>query len=83
MFTTRWDIIYNLRNFQEVYCEKKKTIRYGNETITYKAAELWELLPYDIKNSPILIVSASNHVKLPRNQTTFNYQKLPEINRIC
>ena len=34
---------------------KKKTIRYGTETVTYKAAQLWELYPYDIKNSSILI----------------------------
>ena len=47
--------IYNLGNFRELYCEKKKTIRYGTETVTYKAAQLWELLPYDIKNSPTLI----------------------------
>ena len=30
-------------------------MRYGTETVTYKAAQLWELLPYDIKNSPTLI----------------------------
>ena len=28
LFTMR-DNIYNLRNFRERYCEKKKTIRYG------------------------------------------------------
>ena len=54
LFTTR-DNIYNLKNFRELYCEKKKSIQYGTETVTYKAAKLWELLPYDIKNSPTLI----------------------------
>ena len=44
LFTTREDI-YNLRNFREIYCEKKKTIRYDTATET----QLWELLPYDIK----------------------------------
>ena len=53
LFTTR-ENIYNLRNFRENYCEKKKTIRYGTETVAYKAAQLWELLPYDIKNFPTL-----------------------------
>ena len=53
LFTTR-ENIYNLRNFRDLYCEKKKTIRYGTETVTYKAAQLWELLPYGIKNSPTL-----------------------------
>ena len=32
-----------------------KTIRYGSETVTYKTTQLWELSPYDIKNSPTLI----------------------------
>ena len=54
LFTIR-DNIYNLRNFRELYCEKKKTIRYGTETVTFKAAQLWKLLPCDIKNSPTLI----------------------------
>ena len=47
LFTTR-ENIYNLRNFRELHCEKKKTIRYGTETVTYKAAHLWGLLPHDI-----------------------------------
>ena len=34
--------------------KKKKTIRYGTETVTYEAAQLWGSLPYEIKNSPIL-----------------------------
>ena len=54
LFTTR-ENIYNLRNFRELHCEKKKTIRYGTETITYKAAQSWELLLYDIKSSPAFI----------------------------
>ena len=53
LFTTR-ENIYNLRNFRELYCDKKKTIRYGTETVAYKAAQLWELLPYDFKNSPTM-----------------------------
>ena len=27
--------IYNLRNFRDLYCEKKKTIRYGTEIVTH------------------------------------------------
>ena len=49
------DNIYNLRKFRELYCEKKKTIQYGIETFIYKAAQLWELLLCDIKNSLKLI----------------------------
>ena len=69
LFTTR-DNIYNLRSFRELYFEKMKTIGYGTETVTYKAAQLWELLPYDIKNSPISIAFKArretwNQIKLP------------------
>ena len=41
--------------FSSFTVKKKKAIRYGTETVTYKAAQLWELLPYDIKNSSTLI----------------------------
>ena len=34
---------------------KKKTVQYGTEIVTYKATQLLELLSYDIKNSPTLI----------------------------
>ena len=54
LFTAK-ENIYNLRNFRELYCEKKKTICYSAETVTYKAVQLWGLLAYDIKNSPTLI----------------------------
>ena len=56
LFTTR-ENIYNLRNFRELYCDKKKTIRYGTKTVAYKAAQLWELLPYDFKNSHIITLA--------------------------
>ena len=46
LFTTR-DNIYDLKKFPELCCEKKKAIRCGTETATYKAAHLWELLLYD------------------------------------
>ena len=47
-----------------------KTIGYGTETVTYKAAQLWELLPYDVKNPPISIAFKArrktwNQIKLP------------------
>ena len=41
LFTTM-EKIYNLRNFRELYFEKKKTIRYGTQTVTYRAAQLWD-----------------------------------------
>ena len=44
---------HNLRNFQIIINEKKKTVRYGSETISYSLALLWENLPeeYKVANS--------------------------------
>jgi len=40
---------YNLRNFQEFLTERKKTVNYGLETLSYRAPQLWSLLPESIK----------------------------------
>ena len=40
---------YNLRNFQEFLTEKKRTVRYGLETLSYWSPQLWSLLPENIK----------------------------------
>ena len=40
---------YNLRNFQEFLTEKKRTVRYGLETLSYWSPHLWSLLPENIK----------------------------------
>ena len=50
---TRSDNIYNLRNFRELYNEKRKPSDMALRP--YKAAQLWELLSYNIKNFPTLI----------------------------
>ena len=40
---------YNLRNFQEFLTEKKSTVHYGLETLSYRSPQLWSLLPESIK----------------------------------
>ena len=40
---------YNLRNFQEFLTEKKGTVCYGLETLSYCSPQLWSLLPENIK----------------------------------
>ena len=50
MFLRR-DTKYNLRNFRELLVEKATTVKYGTETITYKAPQLWQLLPREIKDA--------------------------------
>ena len=40
---------YNLRNFQEFLTERKRTVNYGLETLSYRAPQLWSILPENIK----------------------------------
>ena len=48
MFTRR-ENPYNLRNFREFEMERKRTVKYGTESITYRSPQLWDLLPEDLK----------------------------------
>ena len=41
---------YNLRNFREFEMERKTTVKYGIESISYRSPQLWELLPEDLKS---------------------------------
>ena len=40
---------HNLRNFQIILNENKKTVRYGSETISYRTPFLWVNLPEEYK----------------------------------
>ena len=40
---------YNLRNFQEFATERKRTVWYGLETLSYGYPYLWSLLPESLK----------------------------------
>ena len=41
--------IDNLRNFHELVTEKKRAAKNGLETISYRAPQLWSILPEEIK----------------------------------
>ena len=41
----RRTICYNFRNLQEFQSEGKRTVFYGLETISYRAPQLWTILP--------------------------------------
>ena len=41
----RRTICYNVRNFQEFQSERKRTVFYGLGTISYRAPQLWTILP--------------------------------------
>ena len=40
---------YNLRNFHEFATERKRTVWYGLETLSYRYPQLWSLLPESLK----------------------------------
>ena len=51
---TRRLLKYNLRNCRVTLLQNPKTKIYGNDTIAYKAAQLWSMLPVRYKNLPSL-----------------------------
>ena len=42
---------YNTRNYNLFVTDRPKTDRYGRNSIPYKASQIWNLLPGQIKNS--------------------------------
>ena len=53
MFTERVNH-YNLRNFRELKTESRSTVRNGTETLLFRAPQLWQILPPEIKASATL-----------------------------
>ena len=43
--------IHKIRNFQEICTENRKTLKYGIETVTYRAPFLWANLQCEYKNA--------------------------------
>ena len=50
MFQVR-KINYDLRHFQKIANTKKNSAKMGLETISYRAPQLWNLVPTDIKDA--------------------------------
>ena len=50
MFQVR-KINYDLRHFQKIANTKKNSVKMGLETISYRAPQLWNLVPTDIKDA--------------------------------
>ena len=50
MFQVR-KINYDLRYFQKIADTKKNSVKVGLETISYRAPQLWNLVPTDIKDA--------------------------------
>ena len=47
-------LIFNIRNFQEIFTENRKTVKYGIETVTFRAPFLWANLQLEHKNATSL-----------------------------
>ena len=48
------NIEYNLRNYRELASYSKLLSRYGLDSVNYKASQLWQNVPMEIKNSASL-----------------------------
>ena len=46
--------IHNFRNFQEIFTENRKTVKYGIETVMYQAPFFWMNLQSEYKNAEFL-----------------------------
>ena len=45
MHVLKENTTYNLKNFQEFEIERKRTVYFGSETLSYRSPYLWLLLP--------------------------------------
>ena len=48
---------YDLRNYKELYSRNPKTVRYGTETVSYKAPKTWSKVLETIKMSSFCMKS--------------------------
>ena len=47
---------HNIRNFREFCSFNNYTVKYGRETVLYRAPQLWQQLPQEIKESKTLAI---------------------------
>ena len=47
---------YNLRHFQKITNSKENSVKMGLETMSYRAPQLWNLVPTEIKDAPSLSI---------------------------
>ena len=57
---SRRTICYNFRNLKEFHSERKKTMFYGLETISYRAPQLWTILLEKLKQRNIISLFKSD-----------------------
>ena len=64
---------HNLRNFQELLTEKRNTVNYGLEAITYRAPVLWSKLPSEYKLAGSLTAFKSKIKSCKEYQPSLGY----------
>ena len=62
---------YNVRNFQEFETERKRTVYFGLETISYRSPQLWSLLPEHMRQLNSL--SSNNGFVIPAHADCVKY----------
>ena len=64
---------HNIRNFREFCSFNNYTVKYGTETVLYRAPQLWQQLPQEIKESKTLwsyVADIIRLINLMRRKTT-------------
>ena len=56
---------YNLRNVHIVKSQNPKTKKFGFDSISYRASQLWKNVPEEIRNSNSLLVFKEKIKKTP------------------
>ena len=52
--------MYNLRNFHIFHTENPCSLKYGLDTISYCASQLWQQVPIDIREAASLALQKSH-----------------------
>ena len=58
--SNRRAICYNFRNLQEFPSERERTVFYGLERSSYRAPQLWTILPEEFKQRNTISLFKSN-----------------------
>ena len=64
---------YNLRNFYIFESENPRAKMFGLDSIAYRASQLWENVPEEIRNSTSLTMFKRKIKKVPLISCSYNY----------
>lgn len=64
VFPLNQNSVYNTWNSKTFFSRRVRTVKYGTESLAFLASNIWELVPYDIKNLDSLAKSFDILIKL-------------------